>query len=357
MLWFFTVLVALVMFAGAFGGNIAPSSLKGICLAVLAFPYTMLVFLLVVVLDALWCRKALILCAIVLVGCGSAMWDVCPLNIFSPSASKYKDKPRFSLMTYNVASMKDLTLKYPGGVNPTVSYILNVNADIVNLQECYPIGVYKQWHITPAQVDSLHKVYPYIITSGSTLTLLSKFPAEALHIPRDTDRIAAFRINIDGTPVTLFNVHLQSYGLNADDKELFHKMTDLDDPDEGLRDVVKDVKKELLAKVQYAAVRRQKQTERLVKLIDRFGGPNVIVAGDFNDAPGCYALRRLEDCKMKEVYPALAFGPTISFHADRFYFRIDHVLWRGGMKPLRMWRGNLLSSDHYPFTTVFTLTE
>lgn len=364
-LWVLTVIASIGLLAASFGGNIPPSELKGICLMVLSFPLWLILIAVATLLDLLWCRKALTMCVLVLISCASAIFNFCPLNIVAPSAKKFADKPHFSLLTYNVAGFNDLTGEYPGDVNPTVAYILHVDADIVALQESHNIGKAPAVHLTDRQVDSLHAAYPYIITSGNSLTLLSKFPAEAIHIPddptaepsarNDASKIAAFRINVAGTPVTLFNVHLESYGLSNDDKLLYHKVTDLDDPDQSLRSMLRDVRTELLAKVQIAAVRRQRETERLVKLIDHFGGPNVIVTGDFNDVPGCYALRRLADCKMREVYPALAFGPTISFHADRFYFRIDHILWRGDMKPLRIRRGNLLASDHYPFTAYFAI--
>lgn len=333
---------------------------------VLAFPAWLSALVCATVLNAIWCRKALVVCAIAFVSCASAIWDFCPLNIINPSPRHYEKTPRFTLLTYNVTNFQDLTDTYDGDVNPTVAYILHTNADIVNLQESAPVAADNKIHFTQAQVDSLHSAYPYIITSGRTLTLLSKYPAEALHIPSDpkskvtdrgdSDKIAGFRINIQGTPVTLFNVHLESYGLTKADKNLYQRITDLDDPDRRLRAMLRDVRTELFAKVQIAAVLRQREADRLVKLIEHFGGPNVIVAGDFNDAPGCYALRRLADCRLRQVYPELAFGPAITFHADRFYFRIDHILWRGNLKPLRLWKGKVQYSDHYPLTTAFAIT-
>lgn len=366
-LWIFTIIASAGMVAASYGGNIAPDAIKGISLMILTFPVWLTAIIAATVLDALWCRKALIVCVAVLICCATAIWDFCPLNVFNPSAKKYADKPHFTIMTYNVLSLMDNTGTYPGDVNPTIAYILHSNADIVNIQECYPITVSTNHHVTQEQIDSLHRVYPYIFTSGQDMTLLSKYPVEPLHIPADpsdssgginySNAIAAFRINIAGTAVTLFNVHLESYGLSRDDKDLYQKVTELDESDIHLRSTLREVRTELIDKIQKAAVKRAAHTERLLKLIDHFGGPNVIVAGDFNDVPGCYALRRLGDCGLKQVYPELAFGPAVSYNTDRFYFRIDHILWRGAMKPLRLWRGNVRYSDHYPFTALFTLTD
>ncbi len=35
------------------------------------------------------------------------------------------------------------------------------------------------------------------------------------------------------------------------------------------------------------------------------------------------------------------------------YFCIDHTLYRGGLVPVRMTRGDIRSSDHYPLLTEF----
>ena len=68
-------------------------------------------------------------------------------------------------------------------------------------------------------------------------------------------------------------------------------------------------------------------------------------------------LRRLADCNMHEVYPEVGFGPMITYYDNNFYFRIDHTLYRGALKPLRMERPSVKFSDHYPNITTFALTN
>ena len=172
-----------------------------------------------------------------------------------------------------------------------------------------------------------------------------------------------FRLNIEGETVTLFDVHLKSYFLTQDDKELYRDVTNIKDVKNDIKDIhsikgtMFDVKSQLLGKVQRAAEDRELDAIRLGHLIDRYGGPNVIVAGDFNDVPGCYTLRHLAEFNLRQVYSELGFGPMITFNRDRFYFRIDHVLYRGALMPLRMRRGSSLASDHYPLLVRFALTS
>ncbi len=361
MLWIFTIICATGLIAGSFGGNIDPASLKGICLMVMTLPGWILLMLLATVLDLLWCRKALMLCLLTFIACASAIWEFSPLNLSSPSMADYAKNPKFTFMTYNVANLYDLTEQYPGDVNPIISYILLTEPDVVNLQECPLMSVYKPTRITSKQVDSLHRAYPYILIYGYSNALLSKYPAESIHLPgpnKPGNEIAAFRLNIEGTKITLFDVHLQSYSLSSQDKELFHEITDLKDPEgaKSIKSSVREVKSQLLTKIQAAAVQRADDCRRLIRFIEHWGGPNVIVAGDFNDVPGCYTLRQLADYKFRQVYPELGFGPMITFNRDRFYFRIDHILYRGDLTPLRISRGDIKWSDHYPLLATFAIT-
>ncbi len=48
-------------------------------------------------------------------------------------------------------------------------------------------------------------------------------------------------------------------------------------------------------------------------------GGNVIVCGDFNDVPGCRALRILESAGLTDAYAELGLGPTITFNASHFF--------------------------------------
>lgn len=362
MLWAFTAISALGLIAGSFGGNINPATVKGICLMVMTLPGWILLLLIATVLDIIWCRKAIILSILTFIACAAAIWEYCPLNVSRPSIADYEQDPKFTFLTYNVANLNDMTDTYPGDTNPIISYILKTGADVVNLQECLLLSVHGRLHITQEQIDSLHQAYPYIIMYGYSNALLSKYPAESIHlggINKPGNEIAAFRLNIEGTQVTLFDVHLQSYDLTVEDKALYHDITDLKDPEgaKSIKSSVKEVKSQLLSKIQAAAVQRANDCERLCRYIEHYGGPNVIIAGDFNDVPGCYSLRRLADFKFRQVYPELGFGPMITFNRDRFYFRIDHILYRGDLKPLRLARGSVKWSDHYPLHATFAITS
>lgn len=166
-------------------------------------------------------------------------------------------------------------------------------------------------------------------------------------------RMALFRFNIQGHRVNLFNVHLESIGLSMADKALYQNLFDKAPGSErAIRKELSDVKHQLISKLAVAFRKRADQARFIRHTIDSIGG-NFIVAGDFNDIQGCYAVRTIMDGDMKDAYAENAFGPTITYHGNRFYFRIDQVLYKGDMKAVDIERGDIESSDHYPLLTTF----
>lgn len=283
-----------------------------------------------------------------------AILNYCPLNMPGKAA---EGADTFTLMTYNVFDFVDQAEEYPGEVNPTLSYILREDPDIVCVQEVGYIEQNQSVRMTAAQIDSLHAQYPYIYIDRHILAILSKYPIEPVQTGIRTSGnlgagdIACYRAEIKGHKVTIFIVHLQSFYLQRDEREMFMKLTRL----QGSEKEIKEMQRHLVDKICYAAPHRVRETEELIKYVDKYGGPNVIVCGDFNDIPGCYSLRLLKGHKLKEVYPEVGFGPMITYNSERFYFRIDHILYRGDIRPLSMHRSKIYSSDHFPVKATFEI--
>ena len=351
-----TALLSVGLQLSAYAGYVRPSQFAPSAVMQMTLPLWALAVVAIAIIDLIWWRwQALIALAAMALSAGP-LWDLCPLNIGGePELTPEQQRRAFTLMSYNVADFNDFTESYPSGTNPTISYILREDADVVCLQELEYFCALERWHVTAAQIDSLHRRYPYVLLNGHTQAIMSKYPVESLpldfkHIRKGAGDMAAYRIMVEGTPVNIFNLHLGSFNLTGKDKELYRSVTRL-----GQDSVpeLRQVKNRLYDKVVTAALAHEQQAEHLLRFVKHYGGERAIICGDFNDVPGCYALRRLSDADFRQVYPALAFGPTITFHANRFYFRIDHVLWRGKLTPLSIKRGDAPYSDHYPLTTKF----
>ena len=316
------------------------------------FAFAMLVLLLV---DLVWSKLAALVAVLCMVAGYPAYVDNFP---FHPGPHKLTEdeKPRsWTLLTYNVHNYAPVDKVYPDSLNPMFSYIINSNADVVAIEEAEYHCAWDHHCITQGQIDSVAALYPHIMRDAEGITLLSKFPVRVHHdtVTENADSTvscATYSLDIHGERVSLFVVHLQSIGLTADDKQKFREMTSIRGKE---RPSVGEVRSQLVGKLSAAAAKRADQADALVHDIKVYGGTNAVLCGDFNDVPGCWALRRLQECGMREVYPEVGMGYMSTYNRNRFWFRIDHVLYRGNLRPVSMERGKTASSDHYPLLTTF----
>ena len=119
---------------------------------------------------------------------------------------------------------------------------------------------------------------------------------------------------------------------------------------------IKALSGNLLSNLYSACRKRAEQAKQLRQFVDS-AGTNVIVCGDFNDTPDSFSYRTAKGNDLADAYTECAFGPTITYHANRFYFKIDHILYKGCFKAVDVERGKINSSDHYPLLATFVWNE
>ncbi len=345
------IVCGLCTLLAGYGGYINPDKFALAQLANMTFPGWIVLTLILLAVNLFIRKKLAWLSVAVLVACIGPILTISPLNFTSRSLSPDDESRTFTLLTYNVYNFRDNQGVNPEWGNRTLSYILSTDADIVCLQESSNLnGVGKK-----AQRDSINSRYPYRLYSNrSGEVLLSKYHATEIDTPQPdwgSGSFCAYDVEVEGHDVTVVNCHLQSIGLTDDDKELYRELTDkeLRNPS---RSELSKVKNGIVTKL-LAAFRIRAQQARYIKefLATRKG--NVILVGDFNDVPGSYAYRTIKSDGLKDAYSECAFGPTVTYNDNRFYFRIDQMLYRGDLEAVRIKRGDLRSSDHYPLLATF----
>lgn len=350
--------VAMVTVFSAYGGTFNPDERVIAAMAAMVLPLLLITGGLLFLANLFFDRR---LSLILVAGWAVSMPSILvfsPMHIWNRTFNAEERERSFTLLTYNVLHLWDFRGEnYPGvEQNATLDYILSTDADIVNIQELEFLKPDKQWKITQAQIDSLQSRYPYRhIDAGLQLALFSKFPFDIvrLDIPKSkSGLIDCFRLDIQGREIHLINAHLKSIGLTPEDKALYKETFDLPENKTELKRELKEVKSQLLSKLATAFRIRAIQARTIREITDSIGGP-FIVAGDFNDIPDCYAVRTIRGKDMHDAYADAAFGPTITYHGDKFYFRIDQVLYRGPFKAVDIERGDIASSDHNPLLTTF----
>ncbi len=351
--------VALMLLASAYGGWFDPRVWALPAVAHLALPAAVCV----AVVAALACALARQWRALlVLVAAAMLAWPVVRLHMPLRGEQRADEHATtFRVMTYNVAGF-DLEAK-------TLRYILDQDADFVVLQET-SLGP-MDFTDLPQHVDlreELEQKYPYHSQGYHDLAILSKLPytvyndttlKQGFGSPDDIHSeyhfyAKAFDLQVAGMPLRIVNVHLQSIGLNENDKELYKKLTR--NELKGRHDMTQ-VRHSLMSKLEGAFRRRAGEAHQLRDILnDTIGAPNVVVCGDFNDTPGSYSYRTIRGSDLHDAYAECGRGPVFTFNRDRFYFNIDHILYRGSLQAVDHRLDRAGGSDHYPQLVTFAIT-
>ena len=345
------VLFAIMTLIGAYGGYIYPSEIPVASLLVMVFPGLIVADIVLLLLDLMFRRPLAWVPAGAMALSVGAILDTSPVSLPMGSPDYDEERRMFTLLTYNTLNFIDNQYIYPDSTNRTVSFILSTDADIVCLQECGYIGAFGPLCVTHEQTDSLMERYPYRHVGKNGQTMLSKFPFLPIPLRREQDdeaQFAAYRTNIHGHVTTIFNVHLQSLGLTTSDRELFLQMTSVD-----RKQSLAHIRSQLLDKLFAGFEQRARQADRIALWTQAFDDTNILLCGDFNDVPASYTYRLIRKAGLHDAYRETAFWPGVTHYADNFYFRIDHILYRGGLKAVNVHRGNVRSSDHYWLEATF----
>lgn len=343
------------LLASGYAHKIPPSSWPMSSAVAMTFGWWLAACVIIFVADLLWWRRTAWIAGATMLLCLGPIHDFCPLNLPNLRMSDSERERSFTLMTYNAYHFWDYRQK-GAAENRQLDYILRMQPDIVCIQEAEYLAPTGGNAISQRQIDSLHIIYPYVLTQGSDFALFSKYEAKPVNInfPRDSfpsGDMAAWRLHIDDRVLNVFSVHLRSFSLTDADKDRYRDLVRLDSVG---RKELHEVRADILPKIKSAAVDREGQILYLEKYLAKYGGANAIVCGDFNDPVGCYGLHSLEQTgKLRQVYPEVGFGPAITYNANYLFFRIDHILYRGNMRPWKIKRCGIDASDHYPLLATF----
>lgn len=351
------VLIAAATVFSGYASNIDQEYMPFAGLAAMTFPVWFGASALLIIVNLLCCRWLSLLPAAVILITMKPFLVFSPLNFGRYVLTPEEQERSFKILSYNVVSFVDEEGLSTSDFNRTMHTILQSDADAVVLLEYENQGPLS-WYVPQSQIDSLHTIYPYFQRGSRGTVMFAKRPI--LHVVppenmRSKGNMEVFRTNVAGRPLNIFAVHLESIGLDDNDKALYSKLAN-SDIDEAYRSTFQRLRSQIIRKLYEAFAHRAWQGKMLRSYIEQLGG-DAVVCGDFNDIPGCRTIKVLEEIGLKDAYAETALGPTVTFNAPHFMFRIDHVLWRGNLRAVEIKRGNVASSDHYPMLTTFVWDE
>ena len=364
-----TFMLCVLLVFSAYGGHIDPHQSTISALATLGFPIVLIfsvILALAWIIVGKWRIALFVLVAILL------SWPtvsiVTPLNISSHDYTLQEDSTKFKVLTFNVMNFNvmktgDDNLNNKKGQS-IVQYILDQDADVVLLQEASLAADFNDLRLIKPYLKQLKKKYPYRDHGYHDQVIWSKHPYTALEDPAIRDGFASpddpvnsyhfyargFDVLVPGHTVRFINVHLHSIGLSEEDRQAFVNITE----GRGIntRKELQKVRYSLIGKLGEAFRKHAGQAKLLRQVLDQ-SDENVIICGDFNDTPASWAYRTIVGSDMNDAWVDCGFGPTYTFHNNRLFFKIDHVLYRGDMKATETRRDRMDGSDHYPLVTTF----
>lgn len=246
-----------------------------------------------------------------------------------------------------------------------MQYILEQDADFVLLQEGSQERDYLRLSNVSMMREELEAKYPYHSDGYHDVMILSKYPYTVLGdsvLKRTNDKentlsesyqifARAFDIDIpSGKQLRIINVHLHSVGLDQSGKDLYMKITE--NEVQGTKSELKNIKTSLLDKLMISYRHRSGEALQVRELLNQ-SPKNVILCGDFNDTPSSYSYRTIMGDDMHDAFTECGNGYAHTFHDNRFYFKIDHIMYRGNLEAVAWKRDKSGDSDHYPQVATF----
>jgi endonuclease/exonuclease/phosphatase family metal-dependent hydrolase len=150
-------------------------------------------------------------------------------------------------------------------------------------------------------------------------------------------------VDKNGTPFRIFNIHLQSIYLSAQDYRFMEDMEQYQSFDE--KQVLP-----ILSKVKQAFFYRSEQAKEIASVIQQSPYP-VVVCGDLNDSPASFAYHMLSR-NLTDAFLEKGTGIGATYNAFLPLYRIDYILLdpKLSVEQFKIFDSNL--SDHYPVSAV-----
>lgn len=346
-----SIVLFLLTIAAAYGGRVNPMYFAYPSWLTLALPYLAIA---TVAITVIWlcCGKFFTgaLGVLTMIAC----WE--PVTVAVPLHSQIRpedDNRTFTLLTYNILHGIDQMQNRTDSVgavsqegNPAIEFIINSGADIVNIQEMVTLDDREIPNLSD-YMDTIRKIYPHIIDNSETdRKVFSKFP---VCLVKNTYWYNLYKIKTPWGGLNLINMHIPSYSLNDDERQVVKEIMSIKKSENGLRELKGSVREKLNESFKY----RAKVVGELKTMIESTEGP-LIVAGDFNDVPESYAYRTVTSTGLEDAYVQTSFGPAITYNQHGFLFHLDQIFYRPDpLRALSVTKGKLKSSDHYPLMARF----
>ena len=345
--WTVSLLVALMLLFSAFSPTvIQPVEYPMLSLAGFVFPLLVIVNLFLLLLFLLFKGFKYALVPLTALGlCYAQLFTYFPIN------SPVDEKPKDGLKVLSYNTMSFINMEKLEGKNAVLDYLQASDADIICLQE-HAVST-NNHYVTQKDVDKALAAYPYRTAKMpnrqkpmSNIAVYSKLPVlktERIAMESASNGAMAYQLKWGQDTLLLINCHLESNKLSPEDKEMYEQMIEKHEKEQ-----VKAGVKVLLRKLSDAAAIRAPQADSIANFLALHTYKYIMICGDFNDIPISYTHHTLTRT-LNDAFTESGRGLGISYHKNKFLFRIDNILVSPSLKVSNCTVDSSIgASDHYP---------
>lgn len=342
------IVLAIGLICGVLAGKNDPREHIILAFFGLAYPFFLLANLILLFWWIIRKKWAFSLLTFVLIFSG---WSVlsATFGLFGSVGEEEKTETDLvRMMTYNVHNFKPYGDKNTIEVKEKMlAVVKKQNPDIICFQEFYTR--FKGPYDT---VDSLMKMlntdYYYFqptMKSGTEaigLAIFSKHPIEnkgnIVFEPGAGNESIYVDLNIKGSPLRVYNVHLQSISFDKEDYTYIDKVKEMDTKIGSPRRIVRMLK---------AAFKKRSAQVDLMKAHMKTCKTPYLIAGDFNDTPASYAVTKMTD-SLNNAFVKQGRGLGRTYNGKFPNFQIDYIATTPDIDITNYHIIEAKLSDHFP---------
>ncbi|MBN1109115.1 MAG: endonuclease/exonuclease/phosphatase family protein [Bacteroidales bacterium] len=343
------ILLALALLFSYLAVHIIPEKFALPALFGLAYPYLLLINIMLALTWAVLLRpEALISVAVIIAGVNHLS------NFIRIDKPDQSTEGTFKVTSYNVRLFNIYESNTSGSERMIIAFLKEQKPDIICLQEFYMKGDPKEKdsRIRSALGKNYHshmKLTAMRTNSYYGIVTYSRFPiinrGQIVH-PGSSGLTIFTDVVIENDTFRIFNNHLQSFRLRSMEKSFVEEMAGSSD-NEAL-----ETMKNLSVSLRRAFIRRAGQADVVKGQINRSPYP-VIIAGDFNDTPVSYTYRRMRG-DLNDAFVSSGYGAGFTYRGYYPANRIDYIIYDDKSLESRNFEiTKVRYSDHYPVSAFF----
>jgi len=319
----------------------------------LAYPYLLLINILLVITWAVLLRYEAMISVIVIAAGYTHL-----TNYFRLSDKGNNREGTFQVLSYNIRLFNTLEGGNKSSEKVVLDFIKERQPDIICLQEFYGTGnAALKVNEIRNYLNGNYQSHLKVIGSGRNryygIVTYSRFPivgrGEIIH-PRSPSLTIYTDVLIQKDTFRVFNNHLQSFRLKSMERSFIEEIAIQDEGNNTLGEV-----KSISNSLKNGFTRRAQQAELVKGQINLTKHP-VIVAGDFNDTPVSYTYTRIRK-GLNDAFVSSGYGAGFTYRGNYPANRIDYILFDDALDCRYFDIIKVRYSDHYPVAAFFKVSE